>query len=494
MLAGSIVLALFVCAAVWSVIVNPFHRFSRFRAPYSAKLHPIRGIRLIAVGNLYVMKNPLHRAFAYFASALYIFFYALPQGGRLRKRKIVVLPELIRAICRKRFHTGLPYLISGDHFFPLYPRSLGVFYAPAFDPRTALDQEEWDKRQMMLAKTTVFALDVFARAGDVFTTVVPVGRRAVIPINIYSYPSDTLYSMLFGLQSLMTSKESAKIYPFTYSPRYLLLAGTESHRLLTKYRGDLRRLFAQYLLTVFDPATGLVTMKRHFSGTKDITRRRSSFYDNVILWRTIMLGKTLDVLPQDYPDPDRLKQRILTTFWMEKEGYFLEDLSPESQQDRYYSSDWLVSQFTGFLSPAKKDERHYFSRSVEYIRRTRLAEPFPLRYHADDRRSRQFLPVRIFLPSYGGSAIWSLWGWEYIKLLIRMYAITGEKNYRTEAIRHVHSYEQVMIRDNGFPEVYNRRGGMLHTPFYRSVRQTGWVVHYLQATRMLESMASRTHD
>lgn len=485
MLTVYIVLTVFILAAGWSVIVNPFHRFSRFKAPYAAQVHKKRSIRLLSIGTLTVLGNPFHRVYAYFISALYIFFYALPRGRQLRKRPTVVLPELIRTICRKRFHTGLPYLISGDHFFPLYPRSLGVFYAPAFDPRTALDQDEWEKRQMMLVKTTAFALDVFSRIGDVYTTVVPVGRRSVIPINVYSYPSDTLYSMLFGLHSLMTSEGFNRIFPFSSSSEFFLMTKAEAQRLLDRYRADLQLLFSRYLQTVYDSESGLVVKHRHFSGTKDITRRESSLYDNVMVWATITFGKTLGVLQGDVPDPNELKRRIVDTFWLEKEGYFLEDLSEESLRDRYYSSDWLVCQFTGFLSPQKKSEQRYFTRSVAHIRDTGLAEPFPLRYHADNRRSRQFLPVRIFLPSYGGSAIWSLWGWEYIKLLIRLYAVTGDVSYHIEADRHIRSYERVMVRDNGFPEVYDRYGNLLHTPFYRSVQQTGWVVHYLQATRML---------
>lgn len=255
--------------------------------------------------------------------------------------------------------------------------------------------------------------------------------------------------------------------------------------MLSKYKTDLRKLFIRYLLRVYDPDTGLVTMRDHFSGTKDITRRTSSFYDNVILWRTIQLGKALDVLPSEFPDPTALKKRILEAFWLKKQGHFIEDLSAESTAHAYYSSDWLVVQFTGFLSPKNPVEQEYFRRSIDYIRRTKLAEPFPLRYHEENRRSRLFPLVRIFLPSYGGSAIWSLWGWEYIKLLIHMYRTTHISSYRTEAIRHIRSYEQVMVKENGFPEVYDRRGRMLRSPFYRSVQQTGWVVHYLQATKML---------
>jgi predicted AAA+ superfamily ATPase len=40
----------------------------------------------------------------------------------------------------------------------------------------------------------------------------------------------------------------------------------------------------------------------------------------------------------------------------------------------------------------------------------------------------------------------------------------------------------------GFPEVYDPEGRLLQTPFYRSIRQTGWVIGFEQAREMYRSL------
>src|SRR3712207_4572231 len=119
----------------------------------------------------------------------------------------------------------------------------------------------------------------------------------------------------------------------------------------------------------------------HLSGAKDITRRTCSFYDNVIFWKTTKLAMSLELIDKDKDFLRRLKAHILETFWLDDDGYFLEDLHPDSVRHKYYSSDWLIVLATGFLDPADPDERHYFTRSVDHIRRTGVDQPFGLRYH-----------------------------------------------------------------------------------------------------------------
>ena len=216
------------------------------------------------------------------------------------------------------------------------------------------------------------------------------------------------------------------------------------------------------------------------SGAKDITKRSSAFYDNVVFWKTTQLAMTLGLIEQDQAYLDALKTRIISTFWLEEKGYFLEDLSREGKVHKYYSSDWLIVLATGFLHPDRSDEVGYFTRSVEYIRRMEIDRPFAIKYQHETRAHRQFAAVRMAVASYGGDSIWSFWGMEYIKVLLALYRQTSQAEYLEEADYHIQQYEDMMVKYGGFPELYDAKGDMMQTPLYRSVRQTGWVVGFDQ--------------
>src|SRR5690606_6890427 len=94
--------------------------------------------------------------------------------------------------------------------------------------------------------------------------------------------------------------------------------------------------------------------------------------------------------------------------------------------------------------------------------------------------------VRWLLPEYGGSAIWSFWGIEYIKLLTLLHRHTGNGDYLADAGRYLDHYAANIVRYRGFPETYDTAGNMLLSPFYKSIRQTGWIVNYQQARAMIE--------
>jgi hypothetical protein len=227
------------------------------------------------------------------------------------------------------------------------------------------------------------------------------------------------------------------------------------------------------------------------SGAKDITKRRSAFYDNVIYWKTSELAMTLGIIPVDEIFLKSLKTKIIATFWLETKGYFLEDLSNEASQGSFYSSDWLIVLVTGFLSINKAAERKYYQRAIDYIVQNEIDQPFPLRYQKETRGQRQFLLVRLAAASYGGEAIWSFWGMEYIKTLLLLYENTGTDMYLKQADAHIATYKKLIKKHGGFPEVYNDKGEMLQTMIYRSVRMSGWVIGFEQVLAMRRSLIQR---
>ena len=258
--------------------------------------------------------------------------------------------------------------------------------------------------------------------------------------------------------------------------------------MLDTYHESLAHHYDRYREFAFDETTGLIRMDALMSGAKDITKRQCALYDNVVFWKTTELAMKIGLIERDDKFLRNLKSRILKMFWIEDKGYFLEDLSAESVRDSYYSSDWMIVLATGFISLRKKSERDYFVRSVDYIRRMKIDHPFPVKYQQETRAHRQFFFVRLAVGVYGGDAIWSFWGMEYIKILMMLSKHTKNSSYLQLADRHIRSYERNMLKNRGFPEVYDRDGNLLETLFYRSIRQTGWVVGFDQVLAMRDSL------
>jgi hypothetical protein len=239
-------------------------------------------------------------------------------------------------------------------------------------------------------------------------------------------------------------------------------------------------------LSVTDPETGLIRKDVGLSSTKDSVVRSSAFYDNVILWKTHQLAQRLGITPNNPSQLAELKQTIVKTFWLPKEGYFLEELSDLAISEKHYSSDWLIAYTTGFLDPKNPQEKEYFTRGVAYIRREKLDRPFALIYEPPGQKANLYWILKVFAPSYGTRAIWSYWGMEYANLLSTLYQATCEKSYLTEAEYQVDQYSNNIVKARGYPELYTLDGKPYVTLLYESVSQTGWVVGFEQTKAMLQ--------
>lgn len=469
--------------AIGAYLTNPFNKYTIVRRPYIAKMKD-GVIQAIDENNkLQINQNPLYSGFAVAKNVIHILnsrWHRSPASGS------TTVKEIMDDIYKLRFNPHKLLLTSGDHFSALFVRNLGVFYYPTLDPAIPASEERWHDRQIVYIQTLAYALGVFAKQARLTTTIVPTGRYAATCVNFHAYPSDTMYGMLYALAALL-GKESAQ--PARYaSSIHELDSIPAAEILLATYGNSLSAHYRNYRKKAFDESTGLVRLSALMSGAKDITKRQSSFYDNVVFWKTTQLAMTLGLIPEDKTFLSELKKRILKTFWLEEEGYFLEDLSEEGLTGKYYSSDWMLVLATGFLTPTKKSEREYFVRSVDYIRKMKIDSPFPVKYQHETRAHRQFFFVRLAVAVYGGDAIWSFWGMEYMKILMMLSQETGDADYLAICDKHIKSYKQNMIKNRGFPEVYDKSGNLLETPFYRSIRQTGWVVGFDQVLAMRQSL------
>ena len=476
----------FTSAALVSVLVtyvtNPFSRFSIVKLPFRARLEKSTLETVNNNSKLKTRNNFLWRWFAIYQCGLYIvttrYFHSPPAKSQ-------TVDGIIRDIHALRYNPNKLLLISGDHFNGLFVRNLGVFYYPMLDTQIVSNEHDWQNRQLVYLQTVAYALGVFEKNPVPTTTIVSKGRYGSTCVYFYAYPSDTVYGIFYALAAL-AGKEKARAYD--YGKDHNKLDTVSSARsLIDIYKLTLDNLYKHYRQTAFDDQTGLVRKNVHMSGAKDITRRESAFYDNVIFWKTTELAMKLNVIKKDTAFLSRLKKKIIQSFWLEEDGYFLEDLSDEGIKNKYYSSDWLIVLATGFLDPSKSDELAYFERSVQYIRDQKIDQPFPIKYQQETRAHRQFLAVRLAVASYGGDSIWSFWGMEYIKVLCRLYEVTGKHDYIEWAEDHIAAYEDNIIKNQGFPEVYDKNGKLLQTLFYRSIRQTGWVIGFEQAREIWRS-------
>ena len=462
-------------------LTNPFTKRTVVKLPYKARFEP-DGLRAINRFHKLTLRQSLHwRVLAYIQCGLYILgtrYISSPASSSDS------LDGIIQDIHDLRFDPRKLLLISGDQFTGLFVRNLGVFYYPMLDKSIPGSEEDWRRRQLVYLQTVAYALGVFDKTDQITTTIVSTGPWLATPVNIYAYPSDTMYGILYGIASLV-GKEPARIYSYsTATDHHSLEVDKLASELLETYEQSLIRHYEGYKKYAYDSEEGLVSRNIHMSGAKDITKRTSAFYDNVIFWKTTELAMKLGLVIEDKHFLDDLKKRIVAKFWLEEDGYFLEDLSEEGVANKYYSSDWLIVLTTGFLSPENPDEIDYFIRSYDYIERMKIARPFAIKYQHNTRASRQFVVVRMAVASYGGDSIWSFWGMEYIKLCIMLYRATGDGKYLDEASFQLDAYESNILKHRGYPETYDSKGNFLQAAFYKSIRQTGWVIGFEQAREM----------
>lgn len=468
-------------------ITNPFVRFTVIRLPYRAKLSALAHEIINNNHKIKVYGNWFMKAFAYYQCGLYIL------STRHLHQKVstaTTVPGIIADIHALRFNPKKLLLISGDHFNGLFVRNLGIFYYPTLDANIHPSEKDWRDRQETYLQTVAYALGVFRKDPHLKTTLVSTGPYSAVGINFYSYPSDSLHGILYALSALLNKVQAgAELYRVSDRQVDTVIA---AKALLEEYRDLLIVLYSEYKERILDPETGLIKTSIHLSGAKDITKRQSSFYDNVIFWRTSQLAMTLGIIEDDPAYLTKLKKTIIKTYWLEKEGYFMEDLSEEGIQEKFYSSDWLIVLSSGFLDMTYPRERRYYERSIKYIQENGIARPFAIKYQNDTRAHRQFLPVRLAVASYGGDAIWSLWGMEYIKATLLLYRETGEQLYLEEAEYHIAKYNEAMLENKGFPEVYDSNGNILQTFMYRSILMTGWVIGFEQVLEMHQNIVKKT--
>lgn len=450
---------------LWLHVTNPYAGVNFVQQPYTTSVQNGK-ITVHKQFDMNVYNDGLAQALGYYKSGFLIVQNSY-FGSRPAKSGNV--DGILDDIHRLRFDPSKPYLISGDQFSVLYPRNLGVFYNSILDPRTAHSQTDWQNRQRIYLQSALYALDAFSKEKQLATTIVPIGSKAAVLTQVHpgSVPSDSLYGLLYALEALQD--------PGNSNESYKLQTVDATKAILTERRGDLAALVQVYLDQVLDPATGLVKRDVHLAAARDGVVRESSFYDNVVLWKTLALADQLDIRRANPGALNELRGKILQTFW-DIEGHFKDDLTTRPQFANY-SSDWLIALPTDFLSPDRAEDRPYLERTIAFIGQQGIAQPFPIKYQAHPKVQEAPWAVKTFVPNYGGDAIWSYWGAEYLTLLANMNHYS-DGAYTKELNHGIKTYEQKIIENRGFPETFDAEGSFLQNSVYKSIRQTGWVVQF----------------
>ena len=465
---GGCVAFVLVVFHAWLHITNPYAGWNVVQQPYKTA---------VTNGSITIQKQFTLRAYSSSPAQLLGYYkqgFLIAQNTFIGGRPVAAttLDGIERALHRERFDPAKPYLISGDQFSVLYPRNLGVFYSSLLDPYTADGQQDWENRQRIYLQSALYALDAFASEKALTTTVVPIGPKSAVLTEVHpgSVPSDSLYGILYALDALRDQNR----YP---AAQYKLEAVGAVRDILEQRRSDLQLLLGIYLRQVRDPQTGLVKRGINISGARDGVLRDSSFYDNVILWKTLQLADTLGI--QATPDADltALRDKIIHIYWDDREGHFRDDQSSRPANQNY-SSDWLIVLPTGFLDVADPADRMYMTRSHDFILAQGIAKPFPIKYQAQPATDRIPWAVRTFVPAYGSDVIWSYWGCEYIAMLNSLYAATHDAAYDREAVGDLEVYAHKIIDSRGFPETFAADGTVLRGGLYKSILRNGWIVDF----------------
>ncbi len=461
---------------IWLHFTNPYAHNSIVQQPYITIVQPSGDITVKKQFDLQTSGNAFARALGYYKNGFLIvqntYFGSYPAASNSAD-------DIINDIHKLRFDPSKPYLISGDQFSVLYPRNLGVFYNSILDPHTAHNQQDWGNRQRIYLQSVLYAIDAFSSANDLTTTIVPIAPQTAVLTEVHpgSVPSDTLYGMLYALQALQdTSKPS--------DTPYKLQTATATKQILTGRKADLQKLLHIYLAQVQDPQTGMIRANVNLASARDGVVRDRSFYDNVVLWKTLSLAQQLGI---ETPKTDlaAMRTRILSTYWDDQEGHFKDDQTDRGANANY-SSDWLITLPTGFLQPDNSADQAYLTRIIDFIRAQAIDKPFPIKYNATGKSVDAPWAVRTFVPNYGGDAIWSYWGAQYITLLAQLSHITTNVSYKQDAAYYIDTYNQKIVQNHGFPETFDAHGNFLQNIVYKSIRQTGWVVQFEQAKSQLK--------
>jgi len=283
--------------------------------------------------------------------------------------------------------------------------------------------------QKEVQHTLRFALNAFSQHEKITTTIMPKGKP-------FDFPTMAVDSLPWLIHSLKLSK-----IPYL------------------AYHNFLNKEIARFYREVINPITGLVRPDRNFSSMKDLSKRKSSCYDNCMVAMLAADLKSMKLenpfLKADYP------ALIKKHLWNGK--FFFDDLS---HQD-YVAGDANVFPFVlGIIT-----DKEMMISAMNTVRAEKLDEPLPLRYTASHQGIPFIWEEKIFLRNYEGNTCWSHMGLLYVKLMQQLDPALAEE-YKKRYTEAIEKYQ-------GFIEVYAPDGKPYSSWGYAADRSMLWAGNYL---------------
>ncbi len=476
---------LFVLFVLLGQLTNPYSAITLINSPFHTSVDNNGEIILQQTAPVHFTNNFFAKKFASInQSSRFVFstlFREQPFSGNEE--------EIIAKIHTQSFNSTKPYVISGTHFSDIYVRNLGVQYNAVLDNRIATDKTDWLNRQEAMLQGVALNLELLKQSGKEYTTFMPLPNNYYAATNVYTDPSDSLFGVLYALTALRDENFIHKLFPADIKQSYPLQTKQAADMLLQKYKPFLQKAVTDYQNQIVDPKTGLIRKDITLASARDGIKRQSSFYDNVILWGTVNIAQNLGILEKKQ-DMQAWKEKIINTFWDEKDGLFLDDLSTASQNEKRFSGDSFIVTGSSFFDLKNSQDRTKLRRMIVYVEKNKFDQPFPLKYAEKDHPENLYWPVKTFAPSYMGETIWSNWGIEYIKALILL--SPEDKTLLQTANKHLMSYKNNIERTGGYPELYDTSGNMYNTLLYHSILHTSWVVDYEEAKMLLQTAQGKS--
>jgi len=398
-------------------------------------------------------------------------FHFIDKIFRIRRRKHY--PFIYKTIVKKRFNPSNPYLTAGDHFSSFYPRNLGFFYSKALNPKTCVTAKDYENRVCTYLNSLNFALDFYSQA-SLTTTIVPIFRSFFCPLNIYHPPGDTLCSILLAFDYLM----NPEMYNFNTTNSKIENSQKDGKKraqiLLEECKSQLSGHLHE-LLAKFDSDTGLIHQKYSLSGIRDGLKRKSSFYENVIVWKTLELSIKFNLIKKEdlrtWENPDFLKEKIIEQYC--KNEIIYNDQTEKNDLLENISADFLVSNSLKFFNLKNKRDKTILKNQVDKIINSVLLTPIGIFYSQKNPKTLE-LPVRIATPDYMGQTVWSHWSVEFCNLLLDL----NQKKYTKLSRSICENLYQKIEQNKGYPELYGKNLNLYKTKFYVSMLDTGWIVNF----------------
>ncbi|MFT4303104.1 MAG: hypothetical protein ACMXYG_00930 [Candidatus Woesearchaeota archaeon] len=271
---------------------------------------------------------------------------------------------------------------------------------------------------------------------------------------------------IYSKNHCVTTSISMNDEPFDFpymsvdSLPYLIysLSCLNDKQLVKKYKSFLENEIIKFYDLVIDKNTGLVRQDKFFSSMKDYSKRKSSCYDNSMLY---LLKVSCDKLglkhlfaKWDY------RELLVQNFW--NGNYFYDDIVKKD----YVAGDANVFPF--WVGAIKN--KNMLRKVIQSLKLAKLDYPFPLKYTFKKKHSK-FIGFEFIANNYEGNTIWMHMGPLYVM-------IVGKVDKKLQQ-KYIIKYSKIIEKYSTFLEVFNPDSKPYQLPYYISDEAMSWCANYL---------------